>query len=165
MYKQMTRMSRKGFTIVELIIVIVIGAILLTIVVGGGSWLFSGCSAQVGDNLIVNSFHNSTAQITVRGTYFGATEVGNLYRVVATVIKDSDYATPCESGVCPTETFEVSDSFIDGNFRTADLFGELHIAVGTLQVFEIELRGERSGVSGGGSFRQIRSVTAIGESE
>lgn len=161
MYKQMTRMSRRGFTLVELIVVLAIVGIVLT----AGSWVLSGCGAQLGDNLIVNPFHTSTAQITVKGTYFGATEIGNLYRVVGNVIRDSD-GEVIGSG---TETFEVSDSFIDGNYRTADLFAELHIAVGTSQVFEIELRGERSGISGGGSFRQIRSVTAIanvpGESE
>lgn len=146
---------RKGLTLIELIIAAVIGIVALTVLVGGGSWLFSGCRAQVSDNMVINPLHTSTAQITVRGTYFGATDGGNLYRVVGNVVQDSD-------GGSGTETFEVSDSFIDGNYRTADQFAELHVAAGTPQVFEIELRGERSGVSGGGSFRQIRSVTAIG---
>ncbi len=151
MYKQMTR---KGFTAIELVVAVAVLAICLTVIIGGGSWLLSGCGSQLGDNLIVNPFHSSTAQIMVRGTYFGHTDTGNLYRVVGNVVQDSD-------GGSGTETFEVSDGFIDGNFRTADLFAELLIAEGTSQVFEIEMRGERSGISGGGSFRQIRSVTAI----
>ena len=158
MYKRISRTSRRGFSLIELLAVFVITSIVLTILIGGGSWLLQGCGAQVGDNLIVNPFHTSTAQITVGGTYFGATDAGNLYRVVGNLVQDSD-------GGSGAETFEISDSFIDGNYRSADLFAELHIAVGTAQVFEVELRGERSGISGGGSFRQIRSVTQIRESE
>lgn len=149
-------MRKRGFTLIELIIVFVVILVGGSILVIGGCWAIRGCTGQLSDNLIVNPYHSSTAQIKVLGAYFGSTDAGNLYRVVGGLVQDSDGGTG-------TETFEVSDSFIDGNFRTADLFGELLLAVGTEQVFQMELRGERSGISGGGSFRQIHSITRVGE--
>lgn len=152
----------KGFTLIHAVVIVVIA---LSMVIGG-SWLVHGCGAVVNDNIIVNPFHSSTAKIQVLTTYvFGLGETSKRYRVYATVMEDSDYATPCESGVCPNETFEIEDSFIDGNYRTADLFGELRSSEQTGKVFEIEMRGERSGISGTGKFRQIHSVTMVGESE
>ncbi len=112
------------------------------------------------DNLIVNPLHSSTATFKVLTTYFASNEFGNIYRVYGNVIADTD-------GGSGPEAFEIEDSFIDGNYRTADIFGELRTHAGTTQLFEIELRGERSGISGTGSFRQIHRAVAIpiGESE
>lgn len=150
--KVLERLSkmRKGFTLLVVII--------LALVIIGGTWVLRGCGAQLGDNLIVNPLHSSSARIKVLTTYFASNETRNIYRVYATVIEDSDYATPCESGVCPNETFEIEDSFIDGNYRTADIFGELKTSEQTGKIFAIEMRGERSGISGTGSFRQIHSA-------
>lgn len=158
MYRMMTR---KGFTLIELLIVLVIGAVALYVLIGGGSWLLSGCGAQMDDTWVVNPLHTSTVQIRVATTYFGVGELANTYRVYAFVLHDTDeFGRDGEEP--PRETFEISDSFIDGNYRTADLFGELRVAQGTSQMFEIETRGDRSGIAAGGSFRQIRSVVAMG---
>lgn len=159
---------RRGFTLIELIIVLFIVGIVLTVLFIGASWLFSGCTAQMSDNLIVNPLHTSHATIKVRTTYAIGSELGNIYRVYGEVMEDSD-GEPCETGEehtlieCPSETFEISDSFIDGNYRSADLFGELRSHEQTGDMFRVELRGERSGVAGGGSFRQIRSVSRVEE--
>lgn len=143
-------MSKCGFT--ELIVVVVI----LGVLVGGGCLACRGCGAQLSDNLIVNPFHSSTAKIQVLTTYFASNELGNIYRVYANVVEDTD-------GGSGPETFEIEDSFIDGNYRTADIFGELRSQEQTGRIFEVELRGERSGISGAGSFRQIHGAVEVGE--
>lgn len=148
--------KRNGFTLVELVIIMAVLGLLSV----GGCWVFRGAAAQVSDNLIVNPFHSSTAKIQVLTTYFGSNGSGNIYRVYAKVVADSD-AGACIEEECPHETFEIEDSFIDGNYRTADIFGELKSSEQTKRVFEVELRGERSGVSGTGSFRQIHSAVEV----
>lgn len=145
---------RRAFALAKLVLLVVVACVLFI----GGSVLARGCGARLSEDIIVNPLHSSTAQIKVIGTYFGSTETRNIYRVYGTVLQDSDYATPCESGVCPNETFEIEDSFIDGNYRTADLFGMLTAAVGTEKTFQVKMRGERSGIAGTGSFRMIHLV-------
>jgi len=155
-------MKREGFTLVE----VIVGVIVIVFVTVLAGWVFRGCGAQATDNLIVNPLHSSTAKIQVLTTYFASNPDKNIYRVYGKVVEDTDAIT-CGTGEehtlieCPQETFEIEDSFIDGNYRTADLFGELRTAEQTERIFEINLRGERSGVSGTGSFRQIHSVTPI----
>lgn len=158
--------KNNGFTLIT-----VVGAVIVfSVVVISFGWLIRGCGAVVNDNLIVNPLHSSTAKIQVLTGYFASNELGNIYRIYAKVVEDTD-AGVCETGKehsfikCPHETFEIEDSFIDGNYRTADLFGELKSSEQTGKVFEIEMRGERSGISGTGKFRQIHSVTTVGESE
>lgn len=156
--------KRNGFTLVEVIIMSVIIFVLCVV----GIWGIRGCGAQLSDNLIVNPLHSSIAKIKVLATYFASNETRNIYRVYATVIEDSD-GNVCGTGEglieCPRETFEIGDSFIDGNYRTADHFGELRSSAQTGRVFEVNLRGERSGVSGSmGTFREIHSITE-GEAE
>lgn len=160
--------KRNGFSLVE---VIMAGVILFVLCVVGAV-VIRGCGAQLSDNLIVNPFHFSTAKIQVLATYFASNETRNIYRVYATVIEDSD-GSVCGTGEglieCPRETFEIGDSFIDGNYRTADHFGELRSSAQTGRVFEVNLRGERSGISGTtGTFREIHSITEVfgsGEAE
>jgi len=151
-------MKRKGITLIELVIAIVIIVIFGCILVGS----LRGCGAQVSDNILVNPLHSSTAKIQVLTTYFASNEHGNIYRVYAKVVHDTD-GRGDEAYVLPRETFEIEDSFIDGFYRTADIFGELKTYEGTDKLFEITLRGERSGISGRGSFRQIHGMTAIKE--
>jgi len=109
------------------LIIIVIGVLCGGLVLVGGKWLYTGCQAKMGDNLIVNPIHSSSAKIQVLTTYFGS-GAKNIYRVYANVIEDSD-------GRSGHETFEIGDSFIDGNYRTADIFGELRSNEKSGQIF------------------------------
>lgn len=149
-------LKRRAFTVGNLVVAIVPLLIIFVL----ANWIARGCSSQLSDNIIVNPLHFSTAKIQVLTTYFASNELGNVYRVYASVVWDSD-AFGRDGEEPPRETFEIEDSFIDGNYRTADLFGELRTAEQTGKIFEIELRGERSGISGTGSFRQIHSVTVV----
>jgi len=72
-------------------------------------------------NFIVNSSLFSSAKIQVLTTYF----IGNTYRVYATVIEDSNDGSCTLDGICPNEIFEISNSFIEEDYRSADLLGKL----------------------------------------
>ena len=140
----------------KLIVIGLIGAVGCVLLLGG-KWLYAGCQAKMRDNLIVNPLHSSSAKIQVLTTYFASNSARNIYRVYANVVEDSD-------GGSGHETFEIEDSFIDGNYRTADIFGELRSNEKSGRIFEVRLRGERSGVVGGGgkgSFRQIHGATML----
>lgn len=155
-------MKRNAVTLIEVILVVVILGFLL----GGATCVLRGTAAQLSDNLIVNPYHNSTAKIKVLTTYFGTRGNSNIsrniYRVYAQVIWDSD-VSPSEPLLDnpPCETFEVNDSFLDGNYRSSDIFGELKANEGS--VFDVKLQGERSGISGQGTYRSITSATMVEE--
>ena len=139
-------MRNRAFTLIELIVVVAV----LAMVAIGGTALFRGCLG-VGSgqgSLIVNPYHASTAIIKVVKSYSmtSADEVsGNIYRVFCEVEQDSD-------GNAGEETMEIRDSWLDGNFMSADLFGKLVDG----EMYKVTCRGERSGITS--SFRGITSV-------
>lgn len=150
----MTR-SRRGFTLIELIIVVVILFILGGALLSGGSCIMGGCSTTDQGSLLVNPYHNSTVVFKVLKSYSMASPdgLGNIYRVFAQIIQDSDGNAGGE------ETFEIRDSWLDGNMMSADLFGRLQ----DQHIYEVKCRGERSGVMS--SFRGIVSLEHVAAPE
>jgi len=145
-------MKRNAFTLIELIIAVVVLLVVGGVLLKGCAWITAGGSGQ--GSLIVNPYHNSTAKIQVIRSYaIGAADEisGNVYRIYAKVLEDSD------GNVGNEETFEVRDSWLDGNMSSADLFGKM-VDNG---IFNVKCRGERSGVAS--AFRGITGVETVEE--
>lgn len=145
-------MRRRGFTLVELVVGIAILLLIISLALSSCGWIAGGCSGGQG-SLLVNPWHDSQAKIQVIRSYaMSATDEvsGNVYRIFAKVLEDSD-------GNTGEETFEVRDSYLDGNMMSADLFGKL-VDNG---IFIVDCRGERSGVRS--SFRGITAVEKVEE--
>ncbi len=148
---------RKAFTVIELIICVGLVLFVGAVITGGvlAYKYFSGTSSEV---RFVNPLHAAEVTIKPLVGYFARDEGVSTYRVYARVVKDSDNDL-LSPDFC--ETFEISDSLLDNNYRSADIFGSMLANLN--EPFEITTRGERSGIAGGGSFRQITSAEYTSE--
>ena len=144
-------MTRKAFTLVELIVVIVLGLIVGGIAISG----IRGCTgAGTGQgSLITNPYKSTESRIQViRADMAAANSKDGLiviYRVGTIVL--SGY------GAGETETFEIRDSLLDANFSSADLY--MRLIEG--KIYDVTCRGERSGILS--VFRGITSVEEVVE--
>lgn len=102
---------RKGFTLVELLVV---AAILLVLIVAVCPFAFSGCAG--GGH---GYYAERTATIEVVRLYAVPGKNGTSYRCYAKVLGTDDEGLPAET------TFEITDSFLKGQYMSADLFGKL----------------------------------------
>jgi hypothetical protein len=103
---------RKGFAVVELIVVAVI---LLVLAVAIGPVVLNGCAG--GGH---GYYAERTATIEVVRLYaVPGRDGGTSYRCYAKVLGTDDEGLPAET------TFEITDSFLKGQYMSADLFGRL----------------------------------------
>jgi prepilin-type N-terminal cleavage/methylation domain-containing protein len=100
---------RKGFTLIELLVVVSILIILALLSFGG----CRGCTAKG------NYYTERTATIEVVRLYAVPGRDGTSYRCYAKVLGTNDDELPAET------TFEITDSFLKGQYMSADLFGRL----------------------------------------
>lgn len=107
--------KRSAFTLIELLVVFAILGILLVIF---GRLTCSGFGA----------FEKSTDVITVNDKYPLSSESGTSYRIETTTTEGD-------------EVFEISDSFLDGQFLSADLYAKLKRD----HQYAVRCRGYRSG--------------------
>jgi prepilin-type N-terminal cleavage/methylation domain-containing protein len=102
---------RKGFTLIELFVV---ALIILILVVAVCPFVFSGCAGSG-----YGYYAERTATIEVIRLYAVPGQNGTSYRCYAKILETDDGELPAET------TFEITDSFLKGQYMSADLFGRL----------------------------------------
>lgn len=120
--------SRKAFTLIELLVVVAIMGILVATLVGGLGGLLAGGTGYLEER---------TATIEVIRLYTVPSDTGTSYRVFAKVLQ----APPDDESLEAETTFEISDSVLKGQVRSADLYGKLR----EKEIFTVVYYGIRSG--------------------
>jgi len=103
-------MKQKGFTLIELIIVIAIIAILALVVIGG-----AGCS-----QVMANDF------VTGKVTSVDTKRTGEIEKYLVAVDVNGT-----------REVFEVTDNIFKGNLKSSDIYFELKENVGSCYNFDV----------------------------
>ncbi len=136
--------SRKhAFTLIELLVVVAILGILIAVSIGGIGGLLSGGTGYLEERM---------ATIEPIRLYTVPSDTGTSYRCFAKVLR----ADPSDENLDAETTFEITDSVLKGQYRSADLYGRLREG----EAFEITYYGIRSGYLS--QFPKIISVSSLG---
>ena len=140
-------MKKKALTLTELLIIVALLGLSISFI---SALFFGSCS---GGPLFTNPYMSSESRIViVSKEMVGKTEGGGtFYNIYGYVLSgESGYAS--DDGF---ESFEISDSYLDGNLRSRDIYNQLQVK----QIYDCTFRGERNGYYS--SFRKVTGATYV----